>query len=220
MLSEESFLDFTCPHCHASVSFPQTDSGHLRLCPECTEMLIVPEQGGEKGVVVPIPIATPRLKLRRFAQDDWRDLLEFLEGATEEHVLHWLETDRHMKLTTPDQPFYLGLELQENKKLIGFLSLRFTDSERLQATLDLTLNPAYGQGDFGQEAVDALLGFCFKGIKLHRLTASCSATDTGKCQLFDAVGLRREGEFVKDRWENGGWINTVAFAALDEEYAD
>src|ERR1051325_2801050 len=220
MFSEENFIDFKCPYCDAGVSFPEGDVGYVRQCPECNEPLVVPAAGSELGLRLPIPITTPRLVLRRFAQNDWKDLLECSDGAEEETVLRWLESDSHVRLTTPEQPFYLGIELQEAGKLIGVLSLRFTDSERLQAALEFTLNKEHEKNDVGPEAVDALLGFCFQGIKLHRVTASCLGNDESKRRILEAVGMRREGEFVKDRWVDGEWANTILYAALEEEYLE
>jgi RimJ/RimL family protein N-acetyltransferase len=34
------------------------------------------------------------------------------------------------------------------------------------------------------------------------------------------VGLRREGEFVKDRFVRGKWMSSVWYAALEEEYLE
>jgi aminoglycoside 6'-N-acetyltransferase len=68
--------------------------------------------------------------------------------------------------------------------------------------------------------VDAALGFCFEGIRLHRVTASCDSRNVAACGLFEKVGMRREGEFVKNRFSNGEWTNSIWFAALGEEYRE
>ena len=61
----------------------------------------------------------------------------------EDGVLHWLESDAHVKLTTPEQTFYLGIEVQDGGKLIGYLSLGFTDPQRLQVTFSIGLNRSF-----------------------------------------------------------------------------
>ena len=38
------------------------------------------------------------------------------------------------------------------------------------------------------------------------------------CRLLEKLGLRREGEFVKNRWVHGEWTNSIWYAALEEEY--
>ena len=134
MITEESFIDFRCPYCQEPVSFPRETAGFVEMCPSCTESLIVPGDGSEEGLKIPLPRPTPRLVLRRLAPGDWRDLLELMadeeffryQDATpldEDGVLRWLQSDGHVKLTTPDQPFIIGIQVQEGEKLIGYASL-------------------------------------------------------------------------------------------------
>jgi RimJ/RimL family protein N-acetyltransferase len=227
MITEESFIDFRCPHCGETISFPRENAGHPQACPGCTESVIVPEDGGAEGHKLPIPITTERLVLRRFVPADWQDLLECLSDEEifrhidgrpleEDDVLHWLERESQVKLTTPDQTFYLGIQFQESEKLIGYVSLGF--SEPFQATLQVVLNRAFQRKGFALEAVKAVLGFCFGGIRLHRVTALCHGQNGPACKLCESAGLRREGEFVKSKFFDGAWINTVSYAALEEEH--
>ncbi len=229
MLTEESFLDFTCPFCGEGVAFPREDAGQLRECPNCRESVIVPDDGGGPGRKPPLPITTPRLVLRRLTTGDWKDLLEvlsdeevfrYMEGQPlgEEQVIRWLEHDSVVKLTTPDQLFYLGIEVRDGGRLIGYAALNFTDPRRSQARLNICLNPKFHHKGFALEATDALIRFCFADIRLHRVTGCCDSRNTAACRLLENVGMRREGEFVKDNFLNGEWANSVWYAALDEEY--
>jgi RimJ/RimL family protein N-acetyltransferase len=231
MINEESFLDFNCPYCGERISFPETTVGFPQECPSCLESVLVPQPGSEAGRKIPVPILTARLRLRRFAVNDWKALLALLSadekfiyvdglpGPGEEEVMRWLEADYHVRLTTPNQVFRLAIELQEGGKLIGVLGLWFTDTQRLQATFHLSLHADYQHQGFAREAVDALLAFCFQEIKLHRLAARCDSRNAAACKLCEHAGLRREGEFVKDQpLLEGGWSNSIWYAALEEEY--
>jgi len=231
MINEDNFLDFDCPYCGERISFPQTTVGFPQECPNCLESVLVPEAGIEVGPKIPVPITTARLRLRRFAASDWKALLELmsdpegfchvdgLPGQEEEEVMRWLEGDGHIKLTTPNQMFHLAIELQDGGKLIGFLGLWFTDAQRLQAMFNISLHKSYQRKGLAREAVDGLLGFCFAGIKLHRVAARCDSRDAAACRLCENVGMRREGEFVKDQLlTEGQWTNSVWYAALEEEY--
>jgi RimJ/RimL family protein N-acetyltransferase len=193
--------------------------------------LIVPGDGSEIGHLIPLPIKTPRLILRRLAGRDWKDLLELMadeeffryqEGAPldEDGVLRWLESDAHVKFTTPDQPIYLGIELQDGDKLIGYLTLAFTDPQRLQVTFSIGLNRAFQRQGYATEAVEALLGFCFDGLRLHRVSGWCDSRNAAACRLLEKTGLRREGEFRKNRWLHGEWTTSVWYAGLEEEYLE
>ena len=229
MITEENFIDFKCPYCDEPVSFPKESAGFVQACPNCTQSLIVPDDDSEVGREIPLPITTPRLVLRRLAASDWKDLLELMSDEEffryqdgtpldEDGVLRWLESDAHVKLTTPDQAFFLGIQVQDGGKLIGYLSLSFTDPQRLQVTFRIGLNRKSHRQGFAQEAVEALLSFCFEGLKLHRVAGWCDSRNTAACRLLEKVGFRKEGEFVKNRWVHGEWTNSIWYAALDEEY--
>lgn len=227
MITEESFVDFECPYCGASVSFPQADAGFVRACPDCTQSVIVPDDGSSQGRKLPLPIETPRLRLRRFAPGDWRDLLEFMSQEElfhyigggpldEEQVLQWLEREAHVKLTTPDQVFYLGMELKDGGKLVGYVGLNLTD--QTQAMFHAIVNRQYQRQGLATEALQGVLGFCFKEVKLHRVSARCVSQYTPGLKLLEKIGLRREGEFIKNTPSPDGWLNTSWFAILEEEW--
>jgi aminoglycoside 6'-N-acetyltransferase len=97
--------------------------------------------------------------------------------------------------------------------------LGITQEEPRQARLQTVALARASQGKgYALEAVEAVLGFCFEKINLHRVFSACDHRDAAGLRLLDRLGLRREGEFVKDRWVGDDWANTVWFAALREEY--
>lgn len=176
---------------------------------------------------MPLPVATERLLLRRFVPGDWKDLLEFMADEDlfqyltggpldEDEVLRWLEMERQVKLTTPDQVFYLGLQTKAPEKLVGLMGLRFMDP--LQVSVHIIINRAWQRQGLGREALEGLFGFCFQGIRLHRVAARTDGRNVAALKLFEKVGMRREGEFVKDTFTQEGWQTTVCFAKIEEEY--
>jgi RimJ/RimL family protein N-acetyltransferase len=231
MITEESFIDFKCPYCGEAVSFPRESAGFALACPNCTESFIVPDDGSEVGWQIPLPISTVRLIIRRLAPGDWKDLLELMSDEEflrysdlvpldEDGVLRWLESDAHVKLTTPDQTFYLGIEVQDGRKLVGYLSLSFTDPQRLQVTFSIGLAGKFQRQGFAREAVVALLTFCFEGLRLHRVAGWCDSRNVAACRLMEKVGFRREGEFLKNRWVHGEWANSIWYALLEGDCAE
>lgn len=253
MLNEDSFIDFSCPHCGAPLSFPNYDTGRIIPCTECTEPLIVPAVGGTIGGKVPIPIQTKRLVLRRLKPTDWKDMLElmshealfrYIEGGplTEEQVLQWVENDSRIKLTTPGQPFNLGIELTDAAKLIGCLSLRFlppiwldagfaihpihitADQDSFsgphggQAQLNVFIHPAYQQRGFATEAVKAAFDLCFSVLGVHRMFAICAADNLPAVKLCETLGMRCEGKHAKAATVHNEWHDTLTFALLAEEF--
>jgi RimJ/RimL family protein N-acetyltransferase len=229
MITEENFLDFACPYCGEPVSFPADHAGTAQACPTCNESVIVPGASGEPGTRIPLPLETSRLTLRRFAPGDWKDLLEIMgqeglfqytEGGAldEDAVLAWIERDQHVRFTTHGQPVYLGIEAKEGGRLIGFIALHFADNDRRQAQPEIHIMTDWQKKGLGLEAGESLLGFCFEGLKLHRVAASCDSRNAAARRLCERLGLRKEGEFLQNRFLRGEWVDTVFFATLMEEW--
>jgi [ribosomal protein S5]-alanine N-acetyltransferase len=228
MLSEETFVDFKCPYCGETVSFPGDRAGHVESCPSCSENLLVPADGSGLGHRIPLPIATPRLLLRRFEAGDWKELMEltnheslfeFEEGGPmeEEAVLRWLDSERHVRLTTPEQLFCLGIQLREEPKLIGYIGLHFRDAQCQQALMTILLSPTHQKQGTALEAVQAVLRFCLVDLRVHRVYAPIHGRNAPALKLAQRARMRKEAEFVQDRLFRGEWVNTVVMAALKDD---
>ena len=155
---------------------------------------------------------------RDFLSDE--ELFQYLDNypIDEKQVLEWLDTDQHVKLTTPNSTFCLAIELQPKRTVMGIVYLRFTDDARSQMDVRIYVSRKCQRQGFATEALNAILNFCFAGIGLHRVSAWCDSRNIAACRLTEKAGMRREGELIKDRYLNGEWINTVLYALLSEEY--
>lgn len=228
-LEEAAFIDFDCPYCKSPISYPEVFAGTVQGCPNCHAEMIVPRQPGEPGRPVPIPYSTPRLVLRRLGPGDWKDLLEyysdeglfehdFRDPLQEEEVLHWLERDGQRGLSHPGPGLTLGMMQRETEKLIGEVVLHLSEANPRQGSVSVCVNRKFHRQGYGSEALASTLIFCFREIGLRRVTAVCDSRNTAGLALLAKVGLRREGEFLQDRFLKGQWINSVWSAMLGEEF--
>jgi aminoglycoside 6'-N-acetyltransferase len=228
-MTDDNFVDFKCPHCGETVSFPADAISVLQECPICCESFLIPAAGSAVGRVIPVPIATARLSLRRLAMADWKEVLDilsdeetfrFADGQPQEEadILHWLEADGHIKLTTLGEAYCLGMARQDTGALVGYVTLIFKDHARRQATLGVFVQRSQQKQGFATEAINALLGFCFTDLKLHRVAADCDRRNVAALRVLEKAGLRREGEFLKSHFVHGEWIDTLWYAMLGDEY--
>lgn len=224
--ADEQFIDFTCPACGKEASFPSNCAGLVRDCFNCAVPVVVPMAGGEARRV-PLPFSTELITLRRFRDQDWKELLqlfgddEFFAAAPvkldgEEQITRWLESDAVVKITTPNVPFILAVQGIETGKIMGFLSLLFTDADMQQAQVSVALHREFQA--FGVEALKGGMQFCFDGISLHRLQSFCDGANSATRELFEKAGMRREAEFVQDHKVGDQWSNTLAYAILRAEF--
>ena len=89
-----------------------------------------------------------------------------------------------------------------------------------QAELGWVLDPAHTGHGYATEAVRELLRYCFQDLGVRRVTASCFLGDDTAWRLMERVGMRRERHAVRESLHRSGrWLDTVAYAILDEEWS-
>ena len=228
MESEPAFRDLQCPYCGDTVSFPEDTQLKVQECPNCLESIIIPVGPAPVAERVPLPIATTRLVLRRFGRQDAKDLLELFgedqlfdyvqAGPTsEEQVVDFLEKDSYKKLTSPNTWFCLAVQDRESNKVIGQVQWQLWE-DRSAAYVDIYVNQKFQRQGFGTEAVRATLGFCFNVLGFRRMTLLSDTRNIGVSRIAEKAHMRREAEFVKDRFLNGEWANTFQYSMLAEEF--
>lgn len=102
----------------------------------------------------------------------------------------------------------------DDAPIIGDFLLR---RQNARAQLGWVLDPAYTGHGYATEAVRALLRLCFEDLGVRRVTANCFLDDDAACRLMERVGMRREPDAVRESLH--GWLDTVAYAILDDEWA-
>jgi len=220
------FVDCVCPHCRGPLSFVRPQAGTVQQCPQCSQSVIVPAQGETDGRKLPLPVAAGRLRLRALRDGDEDDLVEVLHGSSgvsddaKNDTKEMVDREKLIRLGMPGRGLMLGVELTERARLIGHVWLWFRDADHRQAEFVNTIGDAYLKDGYGVEAVRGVLGFCFRGLNLHRVVTSTDSRQSEAIALLEQAGMRCEGEFVKDQFLNGEWTTTVWHAMLDEEFKE
>ncbi len=228
-MSEQDFISFPCPNCSAIVDFVGDLAGTAQVCPFCNAEIVVPASKDEGPRALSLPLETERLTIRRLEKDDLFDVTEILsdpdifqyeqeEPQDETGSKRWLEWALGLMPTELHGGIVLGLVHQEDHRLIGQVTLLYTDAVRQQAGFKIQIHRDYQRKGLGLEALRAFLKFCFSDLGLHRVTASCDARNTGATRLLEKAGLRREAQFRKDHPVDDAWGDSVWYAMLEEEF--
>jgi RimJ/RimL family protein N-acetyltransferase len=226
---EPDFIDYRCPYCQNSVSFPIPDAGTLKHCPHCLDPAIVPERSGLPATGIPIPIRTERLVLRRFQTLDAKDLAQVLSNPdtlrylswttiTLEEVEEWIVGQRRVRFPQPGQYFFLAIETVEAARVIGCVMFWLPRRDFDVAQFEIVIHPEWQRKGYGTEAVRGLLGFAFAGLRTRRIVAECDSRNLAARKLLSKAGMRQESECIQDRVANREWVDTVGFALLKREF--
>lgn len=178
---------------------------------------------------------TSRLILRRFEEDDFEDLYEYLSDPEvvkfePYKAMNAEETAVNLKWRIADNEM-IAVALKDTSdctggtsrgKLIGNIYLGQRDFETYE--LGFVFSRAFqGQG-YAYEAATAMMSVAFTS-GAHRIVAECDPLNISSVRLLERLGMRREGElkqnvfFERDENDLPIWKDTYIYAILDSEFA-
>ena len=183
---------------------------------------------GERAVA----LATPRLTLREFREDDWSSALVWeSDPEVARHRGDDVNTDPEVARSNiaraiayqsapPRTRFVLAVVPTGAERPIGWVMLKITDSANREAEIGWTIARAWQGRGYATEGARALLGFAFGDLGLHRVVAMAHAENAASERVMRKLGMRREGCFVEQEWAKGAWWDIVLYAILDREWRE
>lgn len=171
-------------------------------------------------------LETERLVIRRFKEEDWEDLYEYL---SDEEVVRYepyqafsIEASQNEAKSRAESPAFLAVCLKENNKLIG--NIYFAKQEFKTWEIGYVFNRSYQGRGYATEAANAVIAYGFNTRGARRIVAMCNPLNTASWRLLERLGMRREGHlkqniyFKKDEKGNPIWSDTYEYAILKDEY--
>ena len=173
-----------------------------------------------------------RVYLRPPRQSDW-SVWARLRAVSREHLTPWEPTwsadeltrsafRRRLRRYAKDQRDGTGISFlifrRGSDELLGGATL---SNLRRGVTQSVTLGywmgkPHAGKG-FMKDAVNALAGFVFEDMRLHRLEAACVPENDPSKNVLRSVGFHEEGYARRYLRINGQWRDHLLFAILADD---
>lgn len=171
-----------------------------------------------------LPLTTPRLELRAFADADFAAVHEY--AADPEVVRHtdwgpntpdetraFLRSAAGGVLADPWAGLTLAVVLRAEGRVIGAAALHAGDDR--DASLGYCLNRRYWGSGVATEAAAALLRLAFGPLGLHRVWATCRPENAASARVLEKVGMRREGHLRQNVLVRGVWRDSLLYAILE-----
>jgi RimJ/RimL family protein N-acetyltransferase len=171
-------------------------------------------------------IETPRLVLRRFQAEDWRDLYEYLSDERvikfEPYDTYTEEACRQEAISRSDNEAFWAVVLKENSKVIG--NIYFEGQAFDTWEIGYVFNTAFQGLGYATESAVAVMDYAFKRLGARRITAKCNVRNTASWKLLERLHMRKEGHYRQLRYfkldQNNDpiWIDAYEYAILKEEW--
>ncbi len=75
----------------------------------------------------------------------------------------------------------------------------------------------WGQG-YATEAAQAIIGWCFENLDLHRIQGDCTDGNIGSERVMLKCGFKAEGVWRESCWEHGRFVDIKQFGLLRREF--
>lgn len=182
----------------------------------------------EPKLLLPLPLRTERLVLRRFVAGDLNayyayhslpETARFLPGEAKSYTKSMESVGKYANFVFEKEGDWicLAIEAADSPGLLGEVVLKWLPGCG-QAEIGWSLAPdARGKG-IATEAAGALLQLGFEELHFHRINAKLDGLNTASAALCERLGMRLESTQV-DKWHyKGQWATEVVYAILEHEW--
>lgn len=174
-------------------------------------------------------LATDRLILREFIEDDWKrlhayesqpEVVRYLphEPRTEDEARQYVQQIIVEARELPRMVIDLAITERGSNEMIGRVGMRRKSDELRMGLLWYVIDPAYAGKGLVTEAARELLAYAFEQLRMHRVHGECDPRNPSSARVMEKLGMRREAEHVEDIWIKGEWCGTLVYAMLEREW--
>lgn len=114
--------------------------------------------------------------------------------------------------------YAFGIILKEHDKLIGMVDVFRVDWKNKNAKVGYWLGKNYWNQGLTTEAVNLILNFAFKKLKLHRVYAGLFENNPSSKRVLEKCGFKLEGRLRESRIKHKKWQNELRYGLLAKEY--
>jgi len=175
----------------------------------------------------PLPvIETPRLIVRRFAAEDWRDLFACLSDPAvvrfEPYGVFSEEACRREAVRRMTDDRFWAVSLKDNKTVIGNVTLTKQDFDTWE--LGYVFSAAWQGRGYATESAGAMIRYAIRQLHARRIVAMCNPDNEKSWRLLERLHMRREGHlkqnvyFKTDAENRPLWVDTYEYGVLASEW--
>jgi len=122
------------------------------------------------------------------------------------------------ELHRPGDILALAMVRRGDARLIGQVSLKWSDATASQGEVRFIIDPAFSGQGYLTEALTALFDLAFTHFRVHRLMVRCDGRSHHSIKLMQKLGMRLEAHYREHALFQGEWDEELHFALLNREW--
>jgi aminoglycoside 6'-N-acetyltransferase len=174
-----------------------------------------------------LPIATNRLVLRRFLDDDAEVLAAYRSDPDVARYQSWaapygVDAARKLiaaqsQLDGPTRGEWIQIAIEHDGQLVGDVAVELS-ADGLTAMIGYTVAPAHQGRGLATEGVGAVVARLFDELAVERVQASLDPRNDASAGVVERLGFVHEGTTVASVLHDGEWTDDARYALTAEDH--
>lgn len=173
-------------------------------------------------------LETKRLNLLEMKKEDAEALFKL---RSDPEFTKFLSSDPYQKLVEAKKVIQKNLDafqkkeaiswkiaLKEKEDLIGYIGFWRIDKANFRGEVGFGLAKTERQKGITSEALQAIIQYGFKELKLHSVMADTDPLNIASNKLLEKIGFKREAHIKENYYYNGKFIDSYYFGLLESDF--
>jgi len=173
-------------------------------------------------------LKTERLLLRKIFLTDAENIFEYAQIPEVSKFLSW---SPHISIENTKEficaliqnyidgtPGSWGIELDQEKKIIGTIGFLYWDTENQRAETGFALSNKYWNQGIMTEALWKILSFGFTRMDLNRIEARTFSNNIASQKVLEKVGMKYEGLLREHALVKGNYQDLKLYSILRKDF--
>lgn len=144
----------------------------------------------------------------------YQNTINIPKPYTRESAIYWINLSKNS--FESETGYIFAIRNPENEKIIGGIGLGIEKNFN-KAELGYWLNKNYWNKGLVTEAVEAIIKFGFKDLKLKRIFATHFDFNTASGKVMEKAGMKKEGLLRCHTKKDGSYQDHVLYAIINED---
>ncbi len=168
-------------------------------------------------------IVENEIVLREFLEKDVANKVEWINNSENNTYLHYdipLTYEKTLAwYKSKDNEKRRDLVIEYSGVPVGVIGLLCIDNANSKAEFYISIgNTSFKRKGIATRATKMLLKYAFEDLNLNKVYLNVDEENEIACRLYERVGFKCEGVFVKDLFHRGKYINRKRYAILRDEF--
>jgi ribosomal-protein-alanine N-acetyltransferase len=173
-------------------------------------------------------LKTERLILRKFSFEDADDVFEYSSDPKVNSFMPWevhKSIDETIEFFNKSEQLFKtsdcidwGIELKNERKIIGGISIREWNDQNMCADVGYVLSKKYWGKGYTTEALKEVIKFGFENLNANRIEAHCDEDNIASYKVMEKAGMKYEGTLRRKVLVKNKFVNMKFYSILRTEY--